>query len=77
MQIQLCKKSIERLGTGMPSLLSSLRDREHSPTVKDCLNRCQACDQGFIIATADGLPMRAKHAEQLLDDLDSLAEEYE
>lgn len=77
MQIQLCKKSIERLGAGMPSLLSCLRDRDHSPTVKDCLNRCQTCDQGFIIATADGLPMRAKQAEQLLHDLDSMAEEDE
>ena len=59
MQVELCKKSIERLAADFAPLLSALRDREHAPVVKDCLNRCQRCDLGFVIATADGTPMSA------------------
>ncbi|MSP61901.1 MAG: hypothetical protein EXR72_16525 [Myxococcales bacterium] len=75
MQIQLCKKSIERLGAGLAPVLSALRDREHSPVVKDCLDRCQRCDLGFVIATADGTPMSVRSVDQLLLDLDALAAE--
>lgn len=75
MQIELCKKSIERLSSDLVPLLSALRDREHSPLVKDCLNRCQRCDLGFVMATADGVPMSAPTLDQLLDDLDALAAE--
>jgi hypothetical protein len=72
-QIELCKKSLERLTSDLAPLLSALRDREHSPLVKDCLNRCQRCDLGFVMATADGVPMSAPTLDQLLDDLDALA----
>ena len=74
MQIQLCKKSIDRLGSQRSTLLESLRDRDHSPVIKDCLTRCEACDQGLLIASADGLPLRAKDTDQLLDQIDSLSE---
>jgi len=74
-QIELCKKSIERLTTDLAPLLSALRDREHTPVVKDCLNRCQRCDLGFVIATADGTPLSVSTLDQLLTDLDELAAE--
>jgi hypothetical protein len=74
-QIELCKKSLERLPTGPSPLLSALRDREHTPVVKDCLNRCQRCDLGFLMATAGGTPMSTSTADQLLADLDELAAE--
>lgn len=73
MNIQLCKKSIERLPGGSAATLSSLRDREHTPIVKDCLNRCQRCDLGGVIAVADGTPLSAPTLEALLEDLDALA----
>ncbi len=73
MQISLCKKSVERLGPGMSPFLEVLRDREHEPTLKDCLQRCQGCDLGLLIASADGMPMSAKHVDKLLADLDELA----
>lgn len=57
MQIALCKKSIERLAPGMAFVISTLRDREHTPIIKDCLNRCQRCDLGGVIAVADGMPL--------------------
>jgi hypothetical protein len=74
-RIELCKKSIERLGPDTARLLSALRDREHAPLVKDCLNRCQRCDLGFVTATADGTPLSASTADELLADLDALAAE--
>ena len=75
MRIELCKKSIERLTTDSAPFLSALRDREHAPVVKDCLNRCQRCDLGFVIATADGTPLGASTLDDLLADLDALAAE--
>jgi len=71
--VQLCKKSIERLPAGSSSALSSLRDRAHTPIVKDCLNRCQRCELGGIVAVADGTPLSAPTMEALLEDLDALA----
>ena len=73
MQIQLCKKSIERLAPGLPSMISTLRDREHTPVVKDCLNRCERCDLGGVLAIADGMPMSSSTFEAFLSDLDALA----
>lgn len=75
MQVELCKKSVERVTTDLAPLLSALREREHTPVVKDCLNRCQRCDLGFVIATADGTPMSASTLDGLLGDLDALAAE--
>jgi hypothetical protein len=72
-QIQLCKKSIDRLPAGAAAAISALREREHVPVVKDCLNRCQRCDLGGLIAVADGNPLAAPTLEALLDDLDALA----
>ncbi len=73
MQVQLCKKSLDRLGAGKTELLDALAEREHDVLVKDCLNRCQGCDLGLVIAAADGVPMSAKHVAKLLGDLDELA----
>ena len=75
MNIQLCKKSVERLPAGVPGAISALREREHTPIVKDCLNRCQRCDLGGVIAVADGTPLAAPTLEALLDDLDALVAE--
>ena len=73
MNVQLCKKSIDRLAGGMPVAISTLRERAHVPVVKDCLNRCQRCDLGGVIAVADGMPLAAPSLEVLLGDLDALA----
>ena len=75
MQIQLCKKSIERLAQGAAPVISALRDRAHVPVVKDCLNRCQRCDLGGLIAVADGTPLSVPTLEALLSDLDALEAE--
>ncbi len=55
------------------TLLAALRDREHSPIVKDCLDRCQRCALGFVIASADGMPLGVTTFEQLLAEVDTLA----
>ena len=75
MQIELCRKSVERWAADLAPLLSELRDREHAPVVKDCLNRCQRCDLGFAIATADGTPLSAPNLIDLLAHIDALAAE--
>ena len=75
MQVELCRKSIERLGAPLTPLLSELRDREHTPVVKDCLNRCQKCELGFAMATVDGTPVGASSVAALLADIDALAAE--
>jgi hypothetical protein len=72
-QIHLCKKSLDRLEGGAASVSAVLRDREHSPIVKDCLNRCERCERGGVIAVADGMPMSASTLEAFLGDLDALA----
>ena len=75
MQVELCRKSVERLGAPLAPLLSELREREHTPVVKDCLNRCQKCELGFVIATVDGTPVAVSSATALLADIDALAAE--
>lgn len=72
MQIQLCQKSVVRLADGN-ALLAALRERDHVPVVKDCLNRCQGCQMGLVIAVADGSPMSARDADAFLAELDELA----
>jgi hypothetical protein len=74
-QVELCRKSVERLGAPLAPLLSELREREHTPVVKDCLNRCQKCELGFAIATVDGTPLAAASVTALLADIDALAAE--
>jgi uncharacterized protein YuzB (UPF0349 family) len=73
--IQFCKKSIERLGAEMKPMLSALRDQEHTVTIKDCLERCQACDKQLIIATADGTPVSAVNPAKILATVAALAED--
>ena len=75
MQVELCRKSLERLGAPLADLLSELREREHTPVVKDCLNRCQKCELGFAMATVDGTPLGASSVTALLADIDALAAE--
>lgn len=73
MKVQLCKKGIERLGAGREPLLEALREREHTPVVRECLSRCQECNAGQVLAIADGMPLAATNVERLLADLDELA----
>lgn len=73
MQVELCRKSFERLGAPLADLVSALREREHTPVVKDCLNRCQRCELGFVMATVDGTPLAASSVTALLADIDALA----
>jgi uncharacterized protein YuzB (UPF0349 family) len=73
MQVKLCKKSLARLGGGRAALLEALEEREHTVLLQECLNRCQACDLGVLIALADGVALSAKAPEKLLADLDELA----
>jgi hypothetical protein len=75
MNILLCKRGLDRLDGAGKSLLAALRDEEHSPVVKDCLDRCQGCDKGLLIATADGMPLSAFTAEKLLANIADLAAE--
>ena len=75
MQVELCRKSLERLGAPLAPLISELREREHTPVVKDCLNRCQKCELGFVMATVDGTPLGASSVMALLADIDALAAE--
>lgn len=72
MQIQLCRKSLERLGPGSEPLLEALRQRQHTPVVRECLNRCNDCRLGQLMATADGIPIEAKDGDALLRSLDEL-----
>jgi hypothetical protein len=74
-KVSLCKKSVERPGTDLSALLSALRDREHVPVISDCLNRCQRCELGFLIANVDGMPISASTSDELLGQLDQLAAE--
>jgi hypothetical protein len=73
MQVEICRTSLLRLGPGMDPLLSALSDRGHSAVVKECLNRCQDCKSGALMATVDGIPMSAKDPQALLSDLDELS----
>ncbi len=75
MQVELCRKSLERLGAPLAPFLAELREREHTPVVKDCLNRCQKCELGFAMATVDGTPLGAASVTALLADIDALAAE--
>jgi uncharacterized protein YuzB (UPF0349 family) len=75
-KIELCKKSVERRGPeAAAAFLATLRDREHVPVVRDCLTRCQRCEQGFLIANVDGMPTGAATPDELLDALEQLAAE--
>jgi len=73
-QIQLCKKSLDQLGAGGVALRERLAEAEHAVAVKDCLNRCQGCQLGLVIATVDGAPMSARTVEKFLGDLAELDE---
>ena len=73
MNIQLCKKSVDRLPSGASAVVAALRDREHTPIIKDCLNRCQRCDLGGLVAVADGTPLSPPTLAALLEELDALA----
>jgi hypothetical protein len=54
-------------------MLSSLREQEHSVALKDCLERCLACDKGLIIATVDGMALSANDARAFAEKLAQLA----
>jgi len=54
-------------------LIDGLRDREHSPVVKDCLDRCGGCKAGALVATADGMPLSVSNGAELLAHVDALA----
>jgi hypothetical protein len=73
MMIRLCKTALMRLGPEAPRLLSTLREREHTPIVADCLDRCTVCETGKLVATADAIPLATKTVDELLALLDELA----
>jgi hypothetical protein len=75
MKVTLCRKSVARLAAEAEPFIEALREREHEPALSDCLQRCQGCDLGLIIATADGMPLSAKTTEKLLRTIDELAED--
>lgn len=75
MIVQFCKKSLDRIGAAAKPMLSTLRDEEHTVTIKDCLERCQACDKQLIIATADGTPVSAVDPAKILATVAALAED--
>jgi hypothetical protein len=75
MKVQLCRKAVERLGPDGQALLSVLRDREHTPVIRECLSRCQECNSGMLLAIADGIPLTTTGVDGLLRDLDELAKE--
>jgi hypothetical protein len=72
MRILLCKKSLDRAGV-LVSLPDALREREHTPIVPDCLQRCIKCDEGNLVALADGAPLSVKSEAELLAAIDELA----
>jgi len=74
MMIRLCKTALMRLGPEAPRLLSTLREREHTPIVADCLDRCTVCELGRLVATADAMPLAPKNADELLAMLDEIAD---
>ena len=75
MMIRLCKTALIRLGPGAARLLGELREREHTPIVADCLDRCTVCETGKLVATADGMPLAPADAAALLALVDELADE--
>ena len=74
MMIRLCKTALMRLGPEAPRLLSTLREREHTPIVADCLDRCTMCELGKLVATADGMPLAPANGNELLALLDEIAD---
>ena len=73
LQVHFCKRSLGRLGPGVTPLLSGLRERGHTPVVRECLNCCQDCNLGMLVTMVDGTPMSATDGPKLLSDLDELA----
>jgi len=63
-----------RLGPEAAKLLCTLREREHTPIVVDCLDRCTVCETGKLVATADAIPLATKNAEELLALLDEIGD---
>ena len=73
MNIQLCKKSLDRLGAPAQAMVSSLRDDEHSIVIKDCLDRCGGCQQGLVIASVDGMPVSTRDIPTFVAQVAELA----
>jgi hypothetical protein len=71
--VRLCKTGILRLGPGARALVDGLREREHSPVIADCLDRCQVCEKS-LVATLDGMPVSAPDVATLLALCDELAD---
>lgn len=75
MIVELCKTALLRLGPGATTLLDALRDREHSPVIKDCLDRCESCEKGVLVAKAGPMPLSPRDAKELLSLVDAEAAE--
>lgn len=74
MIVRLCKIALQRLpDAGGTALIEALREREHTPVVKDCLDRCGVCEKGTLVAAVDGMPVGAIDAAALLEQVDTLA----
>ncbi len=71
---QCVNLALLRLGPGAARLLGELREREHTPIVADCLDRCTVCELGRLVATADGMPLAPKNGDELLTMLDEIGD---
>jgi hypothetical protein len=64
--IQLCKRSVERLGLGTNQLVRALRGEDHEVQMKDCLGRCVPCQAGQLVGAVGGMPVTTPDAKQFL-----------
>jgi hypothetical protein len=64
--LQLCKRSVDRLGAAAGPMVATLREQEHEVQLKDCLGRCTPCQAGQLIFTADGMPLMAPDPARLV-----------
>ena len=74
MMIRLCRTALIRLGPDAGKLVTALREREHTPIVADCLDRCTVCETGKLVATADAMPLATKTVDELLAILDEIGD---
>jgi uncharacterized protein YuzB (UPF0349 family) len=76
MIVRLCKVGLERLSDGSGAqLVEALREREQTPVVRACLERCGVCETGRLVATVDGAPLSVATTAELLEHVDALIAE--
>jgi len=63
--------SLQRHGARGTSLVEDLRERDHSVTVRDCLDRCGVCQMGRLIVSLDGMTTAVPDPAALLSAVDA------